>query len=138
MISDHCRLLRIGSQGSASRQRDNSACLWACIVVQVCLLKSFHWFSCSIAELKSSKLSLSGPEIKLALLVASEHDRKASNMVISFFSPPPVNLDVANHPPDINVDIDCIYMDDDDDFGAESAKITSPGEGITSARAFMR
>ena len=85
-----------------------------------------------------SKLYLSGPEIKLALLVAFEHDRKASNMVISFFSPPPVNLDVANHPPDIDVDINCIYMDDDDDFGAESAKITSPGEGITSARAFMR
>ena len=57
-------------------------------------------------------------------------------MVISFFSPPSVNLGVANHPP--NIDVDSIYMDDDDDFGAESAKITSPGEGITSARAFMR
>ncbi|KAH9971748.1 hypothetical protein BGW80DRAFT_1174430 [Lactifluus volemus] len=29
-------------------------------------------------------------------------------------------------------------MDDDDDFETENAKITSPGESITSARAFMR
>jgi hypothetical protein len=59
-------------------------------------------------------------------------------MVVSFFSPPSVNHGVMSHPPDIDVDSNCIYMDDDDDFGAESAKITSPGESITSARAFMR
>jgi hypothetical protein len=33
---------------------------------------------------------------------------------------------------------DLVYMDDDDEFEAENAKITSPGESITSARAFMR
>jgi len=63
-------------------------------------------------------------------------------MVISFFSPPSlssVSRGVTSHPPDIDGDSDSIYMDyDDDDFGAETAKITSPGESITSARAFMR
>ena len=64
---------------------------------------------------------------------------KASNgMIISFFSPPSVSRGVTGHPPDMDGDNgDNIYLDDDD-FGAETAKITSPGESITSARAFMR
>lgn len=70
-------------------------------------------------------------------------EAQASNtMFISFFSPPSLSSfsrGVTSHPPDIDGDNgDSIYMDDDDDFGAETAKITSPGESITSARAFMR
>ena len=67
--------------------------------------------------------------------------RTSLGMVISFFSPPSsssVSRGVVSHPPDIDGDSDNIYMDYDDDFGAETAKITSPGESITSARAFMR
>ena len=64
-------------------------------------------------------------------------------MIISFSSPhslSSVSRGVTSHPPDIDEDNgDSIYMNDDDnDFGAETAKITSPGESITSARAFMR
>ena len=57
-------------------------------------------------------------------------------MIISFSSPSTLNsvnhLDVG-----INEGED-VYMNDGDDFEAENAKITSPGESITSARAFMR
>jgi hypothetical protein len=56
-------------------------------------------------------------------------------MVISFTSPP--TLYPVSHP---RVDVsegEDFYMDDDD-LEAENATITTPGEFITSARAFMR
>ena len=57
-------------------------------------------------------------------------------MVITFFSPS--TLRSVSHL-DAGVDEgEDVYMDDDDGFETESAKITSPGESITSARAFMR
>ncbi|KAI9440780.1 exosome complex exonuclease rrp4 [Lactarius indigo] len=62
-------------------------------------------------------------------------------MIISFFPPPSlssVSCGITSHQPDTDGgNGDNIYIDDDD-FGAETAKITSPGESITSARAFMR
>ena len=57
-------------------------------------------------------------------------------MIISFTSPSA--LYSASHPRvDMSEDED-LYMDDDDDIDAENATITTPGESITSARAFMR
>jgi len=57
-------------------------------------------------------------------------------MIISFSSPP--TLSSASR---FGVDVgegEDFYMNDDHDFEAENATITSPGESITSARAFMR
>lgn len=57
-------------------------------------------------------------------------------MIISFTSPP--TLYSASHP---RVDVsegEDFHMDDDDGIEAENATITTPGEFITSARAFMR
>jgi hypothetical protein len=57
-------------------------------------------------------------------------------MIISFSSPP--TLSSANR---FGVDVsECedFYMNDDHEFEAENTTITSPGESITSARAFMR
>jgi hypothetical protein len=55
--------------------------------------------------------------------------------MISFSSPPhcpvsPFGVDVSES--------EDFYMNDDHDFEAEITTITSPGESITSARAFMR
>ncbi len=58
------------------------------------------------------------------------------SMIISFASPPTLNS--VNHS---GVDVsegEDSYMNDDHDLEAENATITSPGEFITSARAFMR
>jgi hypothetical protein len=57
-------------------------------------------------------------------------------MIISFSSPP-------THRPVSPFDVDVgegedYYMNDDHDFEAENTTIASPGESITSARAFMR
>jgi len=58
-------------------------------------------------------------------------------MLISFSSPSTLTSD--NHlNAGANVCEEVVYMHDDDDFEGENAKITSPGEPITSARAFMR
>jgi hypothetical protein len=58
------------------------------------------------------------------------------NMVITFFSPSTLRSDNI-YRLDAGVgEGEDVYMDDDDDF--ENVKITSPGESITSARAFMR
>jgi len=58
-------------------------------------------------------------------------------MLISFSSPSTLTSD--NHlNAGANVCEEVVYMYDDDDFEGENAKITSPGEPITSARAFMR
>jgi hypothetical protein len=56
-------------------------------------------------------------------------------MIISFASPP--TLYPVNHSR-VDVSEGEDYMDDDDDLGAENVTITTPGEFITSARAFMR
>jgi len=57
-------------------------------------------------------------------------------MIISFFSPSTLS---SINCPDAGVNEgEEVYMNDDDEFEAEHAKITSPGESITSARAFMR
>jgi hypothetical protein len=56
-------------------------------------------------------------------------------MIISFF--PPSTLSSISRL-DTSVDEEDVYMNDDDDFETDHAKITSPGESITSARAFMR
>jgi len=58
-------------------------------------------------------------------------------MIISFS--PPSTLNSGNHlNAGANVCEEGVYMYDDDDFEGENVKITSPGESITSARAFMR
>jgi hypothetical protein len=57
-------------------------------------------------------------------------------MVITFFSPSTLRS-VSRLDAGVDEGED-VYMDDDDDFETENAKITSPGESITSARAFMR
>jgi hypothetical protein len=58
-------------------------------------------------------------------------------MLISFSSPS--TLTSNNHlNVGANVCEEVAYMYDDDDFESENVKITSPGESITSARAFMR
>ena len=57
-------------------------------------------------------------------------------MLISFSSPPTLSS-ASRFGVDINESED-FYMDDDHNFEAENATITSPGESITSARAFMR
>jgi len=58
-------------------------------------------------------------------------------MIISFSTPSILTSD--NHlNAGANVCEEVVYMYDDDDFEGENAKITSPGEPITSARAFMR
>jgi hypothetical protein len=57
-------------------------------------------------------------------------------MIISFTSPPA--LYSASHS---SIDVsegEYFYVDDDHDPEAENATITTPGEFITSARAFMR
>lgn len=58
-----------------------------------------------------------------------------ANMIISFSSPP--TLCSASR---FGVDVgeEDFYMNDGHDFEAENVTITSPGESITSARAFMR
>jgi len=56
-------------------------------------------------------------------------------MIISFTSPP--TLSVRHSDVDVSEGGD-FYMDDDLDLHAENATITTPGEFITSARAFMR
>jgi len=57
-------------------------------------------------------------------------------MIITFSSPSTLTS-VRQLAGDVNTDED-IYMDHDDDFEAEEVKIISPGESITSSRAFMR
>ena len=58
-------------------------------------------------------------------------------MLISFSSPS--TLTSNNHlNAGANVCEEVAYMYDDEDFESENVKITSPGESITSARAFMR
>lgn len=68
------------------------------------------------------------------------HNRERAfwrSMIISFSSPSTLNSD--NHlNAGAKVCDDVVYMYDDDDFEGENVKITSPGESITSARAFMR
>lgn len=58
-----------------------------------------------------------------------------ASMIISFSSPP--TLSVSRIGEDVSEGED-FYMKDGEDFEAERATITSPGESITSARAFMR
>jgi hypothetical protein len=57
-------------------------------------------------------------------------------MIISFTSPP--TLYPASHSRVDMSEGEDFHMDDDDDLGAENTTITTPGEFITSARAFMR
>jgi hypothetical protein len=57
-------------------------------------------------------------------------------MIITFFSPS--TLGSASRLDTGVAGGEDVYMDDDDDLETENAKITSPGESITSARAFMR
>jgi len=59
-----------------------------------------------------------------------------ASMIISFTSPPTL-YSVSHSRVDVGEDED-FYMDNDDDLEAENATITTPGEFITSARAFMR
>lgn len=50
-------------------------------------------------------------------------------------------LTAARHHPDVEDDIDSdVDMEDEDEFGAGSSrsKLTTPGEMLTSAQAFMR
>lgn len=56
--------------------------------------------------------------------------------MISFTSPPTLHS-VSHSHTNVSEDED-FYMDDDHDPEAEDATITTPGESITSARAFMR
>jgi len=57
-------------------------------------------------------------------------------MIISFTSPP--SLYPLSHSSIDVSDGEDFYMDHDCDPEAENATITTPGESITSARAFMR
>jgi len=57
-------------------------------------------------------------------------------MIITFSSPSTFTS-VSQLAVDVNTDED-VYMNYDDDFETEHVKITSPGESITSSRAFMR
>jgi len=57
-------------------------------------------------------------------------------MIITFSSPSTLTS-ISQLAADVNTDED-VYMDHDDDFETEHVKITSPGESITSSRAFMR
>jgi hypothetical protein len=57
-------------------------------------------------------------------------------MIISFTSPPTL-YSVSDSRVDVSEGED-FYMDNDDDLEAENTTITTPGEFITSARAFMR
>jgi hypothetical protein len=57
-------------------------------------------------------------------------------MIISFTSPPTL-YSISHSRVDVSEDED-FYMGNDDDLEAENATITTPGESITSARAFMR
>jgi hypothetical protein len=57
-------------------------------------------------------------------------------MVIKFFSPSTLRS-VNSLDTGVGEGED-VFMNDDDDFETENAKITSPGESITSARSFMR
>ena len=62
-------------------------------------------------------------------------------MIISFSSPSaPFSVTPVSHRlgPGAIEGEEVVYMDDDDDFETANVKITSPGESITSARAFMR
>jgi len=59
-------------------------------------------------------------------------------MIISFSSPSSLTLVSHRLGTGASEDEGVVYMDDDDEFGTENAKTTSPGESITSARAFMR
>ena len=59
-----------------------------------------------------------------------------ASMIISFTSPPTL-YSVSDSRVDVSEGED-FYMDNDDDLEAENAAITTPGEFITSARAFMR
>jgi hypothetical protein len=78
----------------------------------------------------------SDPSIKQAP-TRHAHNREKPRMIISFSSPSsftPVSHRLGAGASEDEV----VYMDDNDEFEAENAKITSPGESITSARAFMR
>jgi hypothetical protein len=57
-------------------------------------------------------------------------------MIISFTSPPTF-YSVSHSRVDVSEGED-FFMDGDHDLEAENATITTPGEFITSARAFMR
>lgn len=57
-------------------------------------------------------------------------------MIISFTSPPAL-YSLSDSRVDVDEGED-FYMDNDDDLEAENTTITTPGESITSARAFMR
>jgi hypothetical protein len=59
-----------------------------------------------------------------------------TSMIISFTSPPTL-YSVSDSRVDVSEGED-FYMDNDDDLEAENTTITTPGEFITSARAFMR
>ncbi len=60
-------------------------------------------------------------------------------MIISFSSPPTLTSTSVSHLGASASEYEqVVYMNDDDDFETENAKLTSPGESVTSARAFMR
>lgn len=59
-------------------------------------------------------------------------------MLISFSSPSTLTSSDHHLSVGANMCEEVAYMYDDDDFESENVKITSPGESITSARAFMR
>lgn len=59
-------------------------------------------------------------------------------MIISFSSPPLASTSVSHLGASASECEQVVYMNDDDDFETENAKLTSPGESVTSARAFMR
>lgn len=75
------------------------------------------------------------PEVPLTPAGAYPETNLAS-MIISFSSPPTLSS-VSRFAEDVSEGED-FYMNDGEDFEAERATITSPGESITSARAFMR
>ena len=68
----------------------------------------------------------------------TEEKANIHTMIISFSSPSSLTLVSHRLGTGASEDEGVVHMDDDDEFGTENAKITSPGESITSARAFMR
>jgi hypothetical protein len=63
-------------------------------------------------------------------------ETNSASMIISFTSPPTL-YPVSRSRVDVSEDED-FYVDNNHDLEAENATITTPGEFITSARAFMR
>jgi len=101
--------------------------------------ESYLWFYTQNLRTPAA-VRISDPSIKQAPYAGRRKTEKKPflrSMIISFSSPSsftPVSHRLGAGASEDEV----VYMDDDDEFEAENAKITSPGEAITSARAFMR